>query len=237
MAGRGLNLEAGERRGLDLDAEEVAASAGLAQLFALYLVVLNLSLRPTAEQWREADPILTLAPPWLVLWLAPGLSLAAAAAWLTGPWPARRIWRRATVLAACGLAVGALACGGLRMIVGPTMPGFFPSEESARPGFLLSMTAGYGEEVIFRLALLPVLFFVLGRRFPRPAAALLASAVTALAFAALHELGGAPSSPAFFLTRALLPGFAMSLAALAVGPSFIIAAHGSAHILIPALFA
>ena len=39
-----------------------------------------------------------------------------------------------------------------------------------------------------------------------------------------------------FLTRLLIPGCAFSLAALLVSPAFVVTAHCTAHLLIPALF-
>ena len=116
------------------------------------------------------------------------------------------------------------------------MPRFIPPEESAGPGFLLSMTAGFEEELILRLALLPALFFGLRGRLPDRARAVVAVVATGLVFSLWHALGEHPPSATFFVTRFIVPGCVMSVVWLA-NPSTIVAAHGTAHFLIPALFA
>ena len=47
----------------------------------------------------------------------------------------------------------------IRVLVGDSLPDFIPAEESSKPGFLYGMVAGYGEEVLFRMLLMPLLFF------------------------------------------------------------------------------
>lgn len=78
--------------------------------------------------------------------------------------------------------------------------------KSARRGLLLNLTAGSAEEIAFRLWLLPLALVALRNRA-------LACVAVGLAFAASHLAGGW-STPCF-VTRALVPGFAFSAAALA----------------------
>ena len=72
------------------------------------------------------------------------------------------------------------------------------------------MTAGYAEEVLFRLALLPVLYLALARRLTRPVAIAIAAILTGLAFALLHDAGPGAFELRYFITRVLIPGAAMS---------------------------
>jgi hypothetical protein len=120
------------------------------------------------------------------------------------------------------------------MATGAAMPSFIPPEESAAPGFLASMSAGYWEEVVCRLGVLPLAYFFLRGRAPPWAAAALSVVVTGLVFAGWHALGE-PFSATFFVTRLVIPGAAMSLVWL-WSPSAITVGHCTAHLLIPALF-
>ena len=61
-------------------------------------------------------------------------------------------------------------------------------------------------------------------------------ALFATAKALLHVHPDDPAPLAHFATRLLLPGALMSVAFLAVEPSFIVTAHCTAHVLIPFLF-
>jgi len=97
------------------------------------------------------------------------------------------------------------------------------------------MTAGYEEEVLCRLGVLPLVYFALHGRAPRWAAIASSVIATGLVFAAWHALGEPEPSTTFFLTRLLIPGCVMSVVWLA-SPSAIVAAHCTAHFLIPALF-
>jgi membrane protease YdiL (CAAX protease family) len=98
------------------------------------------------------------------------------------------------------------------------------------------MTAGYAEEVLFRLILLPLVFTALAKRAAPSAAAIVSALIVGLAFAALHQLGAPRDSVAHLVTRVIFPGTAMSLAFLWVGPSFLVVAHLAAHLAIPLLF-
>ena len=194
---------------------DFTAAAIVAQPFTVYLIVLLVLHAPRGE---PADPILRFLP----LWLIPALGAATCGVWW---WIARPKMKRAVKHAVIGVAVAAAICGLLRGIYGPHLPKFIPPEESAGPGFLLNMSAGYAEEIIFRLILLPV-FLIYLRRIP------IAILLTGLAFALSHGI----ALDAHFATRLLIPGCAFSLAAIMVSPAFIVAAHCSAHILIPLLF-
>jgi hypothetical protein len=135
------------------------------------------------------------------------------------------------------VAVAWLIVGGLRLAWGPHIPSFVPPEESAAPGFLLNMAAGYGEETVFRLLLLPVAFFALASRVPRPVAVVAATTLVGVGFALIHEPGSLVFAPRLFMARLLLPGCAMSVASLYRGPAFIVVAHCMAHVAIPLVFA
>lgn len=216
--------------------EDATAGAIVGQGFALYLVVIGITSSPTEAQWAEADPILRILPRTISIWIVPVLSVSFA--WLS--WrvvkSSPRALRRAAVHGALGFLFGLAAVGALRLAVGPTLPPFIPTEESARPGFQLSMTAGYAEEVIFRFALLPALFFGLRRHMREYAAAIVAALATGLAFALLHEAGADTFEMRYFVTRTIIPGAVMSLGYLYVSPAFAIVGHSSAHLLIPAMF-
>jgi hypothetical protein len=150
---------------------------------------------------------------------------------------------RAALIGFTGGAATAMAGTLLvRLIVGPALPEFIPSEESAAPGLALGLSAGLLEEAIFRFTLLAV-FYLLARRWmaPLPAAAL-GIAIASFAFAIAHEAAeaAAPGAHAFnaahFLTRLIFPGCVMSCLFFRPGPSFILALHWSAHLVIPLLF-
>ena len=214
----------------------IAAAAVLAQAFTVYLFAMRSVAPPSEGNWARVDPILAIGSRGLALWLVPALGMVAAALWWRLAQPRARELGRAFRHALIGVAAAGAAVGLLRLIAGPSMPSFIPAEESAGPGYLLSMTAGYGEEVVFRFALLPVLYLALSRRLTRPAAIAAAALVTGLAFALLHELGPGSFDAQYFATRVVFPGVVMSVAFLAISPAFLVAAHCAAHIFIPALF-
>ena len=216
---------------------DFAAAAFVLLPFLAYLVALAALAPPTALEWSRADPILLYLPRPLVV---PAVSLAGAivaVGWARSARLSPTDLSRALRQAVVGFAVALLVCGALRLVFGPSLPSFIPAEESAGPGRVLNMTAGTAEEILFRLALLSLSFLALQRWASRTVALALACVVTGLAFALFHELAPAPSTVAWFVTRALVPGVAMSLVYLLVGPSFLVAAHCAAHVLIPILFA
>lgn len=223
-------------RTVKLRPQDVAAATIIAQVFVVYLAVLQVVAPAQASHWAHADPILLILSPEVTLALVPALSVLLALTWWRWAKPDKATLRRALWHAAAGLAAGLVAIGLLRLVTGPVLPTFIPAEESAKPGFLLSMTAGYGEEVILRMALLPALLFGLARRLSRPAIITIAVVATGLAFALLHEPGQEAFNAQYFITRVLVPGCAMSLAFIYISPAFLIVAHASAHLLIPALF-
>jgi hypothetical protein len=197
---------------------DFAAAAVIAQPFTAYLIVMRFLRPPTADEWSHADPFLRFFP----LWLIPALGVVSAVVWIRLAKPAIR---RGLKHAVFGVLVAAALCGLLRAIYGPHLPHFIPPEESAAPGLLLNMSAGYAEEIIFRIALLPALL-IYAKRIP------IAILVTGLAFALAHSV----HLDVHFATRFLIPGCAFSLAALLVSPSFLVTAHCTAHVLIPLLF-
>jgi hypothetical protein len=221
--------------GRSVERPQIAAAALVGLLFTGYLAVRLLVTPPTEADWAGADPILHILPRWAVWLVVAGGAIAAAGWWVAG-----RPARDEVVAGAGQLLLGglfaALAVAALRLIAGPELPAAIPAEESAAPGFALSMAAGYGEELLFRLALAPLVYLPLAPRLGRLPAIAIAAVITGLAFALVHEAGGGDSSTAYFVIRTLIPGAGMTVAFFAVGPSFLIGAHGTAHLLIPAVF-
>ncbi len=219
-----------------LEPQDVAGAAIALQAFTLYLLAL-LALAPATEaEWSRADPILAILPRAPTLALVPLLGIAAAAFWVRRATPPRAVLLRSLGLVGAGALVAITIACAERAFVGPHLPSFVPPEESAGPGLLLSETAGYAEEVIFRLGVLALVFPALTRRLPNVPAALAAALVTGVAFALLHAAGSSEWSWPFFATRVIFPGMVMSLASLALRPSFVIGAHCAAHVVIPFLF-
>lgn len=214
---------------------DVAAAALVAQPFALYLVVLSVAAPATASNWERADPIISLFPRALAVGWVPVLSVALAAAWWRIARPSRETLIRAAKEGCLGAVLACIAVGALRLAAGPSMPAFIPAEESAGPGYLLSMAAGYSEELVCRLALLPALYLALRQRTKPAVAAVLSILLTSLAFSLWHAAGEATPSSVYFATRFIVPGVAMSVAFF-VSPSMIVVGHATAHLLIPALF-
>jgi hypothetical protein len=193
-----------------------SGAALLSLPFALYLLILHFVLPPTASNFVHADPILR----WLPWQLVPFAAIAIAAGWYFIERP-RLAYRQA----AAGVVAAILFTLFARLAFGRFIPAFIPAEESARPGFLLSMTAGYGEELICRLLFLPIALSLTKNKW-------LAVFGSGLLFTAMHGFDGWPH----FLVRLLIPGCGFSAAAIFVGPTFIVIAHATAHVLIPALF-
>lgn len=214
----------------------VAAAAGVGAAFAVYLAIMLVASAPTATEWDHADPILRIIPRTLTLVSIVAGGLLTALVWWRYARPGRAVLAAAGWQALLGAIAAVAIAGGVRIVVGDSLPGFVPSEESAAPGFSLSMAAGYAEEVLFRLILVPLIYFPMRRRSGRVASILVAAVVAGLAFALLHQAGPGPSSSAYFATRFLVPGAIMTVAFIVIGPSFVVTAHCTAHILIPALF-
>ncbi len=216
---------------------DFAAASVLALPFAVYLLVLRIFAPPSDENWSRADPVTRLLPREITLWTVPLLGILAAVVWFASVRPPPEKLLRTLRDAALGVVVAGAIVFGLRWAWGPRVPAFVPPEESAGPGFMLNMAAGYGEEVLFRMALLPFLFLALASCAPRPLALVIAVLVTGLGFALLHEPASASFSRTLFTTRFLLPGCLMSTAALARSPTFIVVAHCTAHVAVPLAFA
>jgi len=217
--------------------EEFGAAALLALPFAAYLLVLAVIRPPSAAEWAWVDPILRPLPRSLVIWGVPVTGGLIALGWTLAARPTRNALRRALLQAALGVLVASVLVCIVRVAVGNTLPAFIPAEESAGPGLLLSMSAGYLEELVCRLGVLAISWHVLSSRLPRVPAVLLSALASGLAFAFVHRLGEAEPSNVHFVTRLLIPGFAFSVAALAARPPFLVSAHLAAHLLLPVLFA
>ena len=190
---------------------------------------------PTESNWAHADPFLrTLGGPWGCV--------ALGVVVIVGSWVRARPTRAALLSGlkwgAAGAVAAAVVTGAIRLAVGESLPSFIPPEESARPGLTLGLAAGVGEELLFRLVLLPIAYGLLRAKLARGSAIALAAVLVGVCFAVGHELPPAsgPVDPGHFATRIVLPGALMSVVALVRPPSFMIVAHASAHLLIPFLF-
>lgn len=216
--------------------ETIAAAAAVLLPYVLAVGALGVLSAPDATQLEHADPFLRSIGGAAVV--APA-GVLVIGVWLGGARPSGQALHRALRWGMLGAAVAVAVAVSLRLGFGPTLPGFIPPEESAKPGLTQGLAAGVGEELLFRLVVLPGLYFGLRRRMGRAAAAGLAAVLTGLAFALAHELPplGGSFEARFLATRILFPGVVMSLAFLVLPPAFIVAAHATAHLAIPALFA
>lgn len=230
--GRGALTSAAEWK------REVSAAAAHILPFVALLMVLHALFPPTAPQLAAADPLVRAARAWLFPGVIAASSAALGIGWLVRAPPGRAALTRGARQALVAVALASAAAITLRLVVGPALPAFIPPEESARPGMPLGMEAGVVEEALFRLALLPACYALLKSRMSAGHAALWSMAITALAFAASHEVG--PGAHAFelqhFATRALIPGAFMSALFFRVGPTFVVTLHCTAHVWIPLLF-
>lgn len=230
--------DVGEREvGLPPAMEDFAAAAWITLPFAAYILLLGVVAPFGDAQWSRGDPILHLVPRPIVGWGAPALGGLAAVVWALVSRPSLRTLGGAARGAGVGAVVAAAGVLALRLIHGRELPGFIPAEESAAPGPLLSMCAGYVEEVVCRLGVLAVAWRLSSRRLPRTVAVVLSAAASALTFAALHRWGEVEPSNVYFATRLLLPGFGFGVAALVLRPAYVVSGHCSAHLLLPVLFA
>jgi len=209
------------------------AAAVVALPFAGTAAVLAVVAAPSASEWRAADPLLQLLGGGAV-WLAVAAAAVVALAWAR----VGRVRRGDLIRAAAGAGLAVLALLCLRGLVGGRLPSVIPREESSAPGLTLGLSAGLLEEVVFRLVVLPGVYLACRRKLGVRASAALGIVATALLFSLSHELGpaGGAFEPRFLLTRFLVPGVAMSVLAFSAGPAFVVAAHCSAHLVIPALF-
>ena len=191
----------------------------------------------TVAQVQCSDPLVQAAIRYAGLWIVPVLAIATALGHMAGGEPRGSDVRAAAFAMAMGAAVVA---GGLvvAQVVGPRpVPWFVPPEESACPGLFLGYTAGFLEETIFRMALLPVAFGLLATRMARRPAAATAVVLTGLLFALSHEVGAAGFNAAHAVTRFLFPGCFMSALWLRPGPPYPVALHCALHLVIPSLYA
>jgi len=219
-----------------LPAGRVSAAALLALPWCLLLAVLAVLQPPTAANWAAADPILGFLPQALYLWGVPLFGVAVAGAWLRFSRPDAADLRWSLARAAAGVVSAGLIVGTIRWLAGPVPPPFIPTEESTAPGLLLGLSAGVGEEFLFRMTLVPLLFWALKRRLPKLPASVLTALVTGVLFSLLHALGPGDPPVMWHLSRLLLPGMLMTFAYLRLGPAFLLTAHFAAHLWIPLLF-
>lgn len=221
-----------------LTVDRFAAAAVVLLACALASMALLASLPPTETQFSAADPLLHVLQPFAGYWSAALLATVVAATWLLVGGTSGSALREATIFGLAGAIAGLAATLLVRALQGNTLPAFIPGEESSAPGIALGFSAGLVEEALFRLGTLPLVYFALYRRTGALAAATIACVATGFAFALSHEAGQAAASfdVGHFLTRAIVPGIAMSAVAVVVHPAFMVAAHCTAHIGIALLF-
>ncbi len=218
--------------------EDICISAYVTLPFALYTLILIYVAPTTYAHWLHADPILKIFPATTTLWGILILSITLFFIWRSLKPVQLQAMFSSHTYALSGSATAILVLLAMRLIVGEHMPAFIPPEESAKPGYLLGMSAGLAEELIFRLSLAPLLFFVLRKRLGFHLSVFVTIIVAALSFALLHELGGGAEAflARHFLTRFMIPGVIMGLAMFYISPVFVVALHCTAHIMIPLLF-
>jgi hypothetical protein len=215
--------------------EIAAAAVVLACFVALAVLLLRIDPPGVLEQ-RAADPLIRAFAGWGGRWLAVGVAGAVCATWIAIEMPARDALARAMSLALRGALAAALVAGALRLVFGASLPAAIPPEESARPGVALGLVAGTLEEALFRLVAMPLALQLAARRFRGRTAVAVAVAATGILFALSHQLAGGDIVWRHFAVRALVPGALFSALFLRPGPAFIVSAHATAHLLIPALF-
>ncbi|BBM82852.1 CPBP family glutamic-type intramembrane protease [Candidatus Uabimicrobium amorphum] len=214
--------------------QNISAAAFFTLPFIVLLFALYFANTFTAKQMQEADPIIVFIHNLGILSI-PLFSLAVCSVWLKiAPINSVQI-RRNFVLALFGAGVAASILFLIRLVHGETLPAFIPPEESAKPGLLLGLSAGVIEEIVFRLVLLPGVYFLLKGKTHNYLACIIAVVITSFLFALSHEIYD-PFSWSHFMTRFALPGCVMSLAFFVIGPAFIVTAHCTAHLFLPLLF-
>lgn len=214
---------------------DFGVAAVLCLPFLLVLGALPLVMAPTSAQRTAADPLVQLLGG---AWPVVPITVAIVAAWLVRSRPRVHPLRRGMLHAGAGATAAACVALAIFAVVGDTLPSFIPPEESARAGLTNGVAAGLLEEAVFRLGVLPLLYALARRRLSLYPAIVVAALGTGLLFALTHELGpaGAVFDPRFLATRTLFPGLVMSLVALRLSPTFMVTAHCTAHLMIPALF-
>lgn len=220
--------------------EDVTAAAAWAVPFAALDAVLFFWRPATEAQLAASDPLVQLVESSAAAWVIVPFGLAVTLAWAARRrrTPREEAFRDGGVWALIGALVAASVALLLYAVFGDTLPSFIPPEESAGPGLTLGVAAGYLEEVVFRLLLLPLVYLTARRWLSPWPSAIGASVLTGLLFALSHELGpaGGGWELGYLATRALFPGVVMSLAFLRISPSFVVVAHLTGHLVIPVLF-
>ncbi|KZL19341.1 hypothetical protein PsAD2_02093 [Pseudovibrio axinellae] len=216
-----------------------------AQVFVLYCVALILFTKQDESHIFWADPFIKILPIYLSTALIILTSLCLGW-WCFNKLGMRGLLQNTPVFQmVLGVAIAVLVTCAVWGVVGNTLPGFVPAEESARPGFLFGMIAGYGEELVFRMVLSALVFFGMFKslsmlEYPHRVfwSATAAILVATLAFVFLHELGETDSVLVWGMvaTRVVVPSFLMGALFFLVGPGFLIFLHATMHIMIPLLF-
>ncbi len=225
---------AGERPFL----RRTASAAVILVPYWLVMAALHWTSPATQEQLPAGDPLVQTFAGFGSALAIPAVSLAVIAFWAVRFRPSPREVITELPRAAAGAAVAVAVAFILYWIFGSKLPSFIPPEESSRPGLQQGFSAGLIEEVLFRLMVLPAVYSALRRRLGEMPSRLLTMVAVGLLFSLSHELppAGTGFLPKLLATRFLFPGVVMSGAAFWIGPAFIVAAHCTAHLVIPFLF-
>jgi hypothetical protein len=218
--------------------EDMYCAACVALLFGGYTLILLLTTTASETEWLHADSVLKIFPKAVTLWGIPILSLALFFFWkLQKPAQVQAI-SSPLKFAFSGAAIAIVVLLALRVMLGENLPAFIPPEESVKPGYLLGMSAGLGEELVMRLMLTPLIFIALRKWLGFYESVWTAIIFTALCFALWHEVGsiGEPFMLQYFATRFMVPGVIMGLATFCISPVFLVSLHCTSHIMIPLLF-
>jgi hypothetical protein len=225
-----------------IERSEFAAAALVLLVFAGFWSWLYVSEPPIAAEVARADPLLQWVATWFRtqawggLWLIPIISALVAILWLAFVRPEPLAIKRAGVGALIGLLPGLIG-----VILGHTgggqwrLPDFAPAGLSPCAGPFLGLGASLLDESWFRLAALPIVYWI-ARRFLTSWKAVWFSAIlTGILLAGIRQWGpGAmPWTEVFFLFRFLLQGLLISLLAFRPGPSFAISLSCSLSLLDP----
>lgn len=213
------------------------ACASLCFIPFIFLLMLSAYLGEVSPaQYKNSDPLVRLLtyPSATIITVVLGLALSIA--WIKiFPIHKNTLIKTASWTLA-GSCFSFLICFLIYKINGPQLPTFIPPEESAASGLTLGLTAGMLEEIIFRLLLLPLLIFLLIKKFSFNTTLIISIFLTALFFALSHELAGDPFQFRFFMSRFLVPGIIMSLVFTKLHPAALLSGHTVAHVGIAMLF-
>ena len=116
------------------------------------------------------------------------------------------------------------------------MPAFIPPEDSVAPGFVLNMTAGYLEEVVCRLAILPLAYFALRARLGASVSQRRCRSPSRASPSPRGTRSASHPQPRHLLHDTLRRAGLRDELLWLVSPTATVSGHCTAHLLLPALF-